>query len=62
MNSLVQTLRVARFCGIEGGSAGRERWRTWWNGTIVCWSRCKYQAEDVLKEIVESGTVNGVPI
>jgi hypothetical protein len=36
---------MARFCGVEGGSAGELRCRVWWNGRIDSWHKHRYQAE-----------------
>lgn len=55
MNSLVQTLRMARFCGVEGGSAGELRCRVWWNGRISRFTKTKSEAEDVFREIQRRG-------
>jgi len=57
MASLVLTLRMARFCGVEGGSAGVLRWRCWWNGRIDSFHKHWYLAEERFAQIKKVGWV-----
>lgn len=57
MNTLVQTLRMARFSGVEGGSRGALKYRCWWNGRIDSWHKHRYLAEERFAEIKKRGWV-----